>query len=182
MRCFVILALVLAGCASPAKTFKRPLDLYSPPAEYVYSYDALYAELFWRCTEHERGGVRVDGYAVTSLRNNMAIPNFWIRLFARDAKGNTLAQGFAFGDDQSPSNLDPVPFAVSVPAADGTVRYDLYYNFEIADGDGDGGGTSQVIPRVQKVRMVPAAGLIYFGTIEDVCGARWQRKLTPPGS
>ena len=180
MRHFVTLALLLAGCASPAKTFKRPLDLYNPQADYVYSYDALYAELFWRCADHERGGVHVDGYAVTSLRNNMAIVNFQVRLFARDAKGNILAQGWAYGDDQSPSNLDPVPFAIAVPAADGTVRYDLYYNFEVAGEDG--GDLTQVVPRVQKVRMVPAAGFLYFGTVEDVCGVPWQREVVPPAS
>ncbi len=78
---FLILALVLAGCASPPSTFRQPVDIYNPPAEYAYYYDALYADLFWRCVTPEQGGLRVEGYAVTSLRNNMAILNFEVRLF-----------------------------------------------------------------------------------------------------
>jgi hypothetical protein len=90
MHRFLIFALVLAGCASPPSTFTRPIDLYNPPAEYTYYYDALYADLFWRCVTPERGGVNIEGYAVTSLRSNMAIFNFEVRLTARDAKGNPL--------------------------------------------------------------------------------------------
>jgi hypothetical protein len=138
MHRFLIFALVLAGCASPPSTFTRPIDLYNPPAEYTYYYDALYADLFWRCVTPERGGVNIEGYAVTSLRSNMAIFNFEVRLTARDAKGNVLAQRWTYGDRLSPSNLDPVPFAIAVPAADGVSRYDLYYYF-MSDGNGNGG-------------------------------------------
>ena len=178
---FLIVALVLAGCASPASTFRQPVDLYNPPAEYAYYYDALYADLFWRCVTPERGGLRIEGYAVTSLRNSMAILNFEVRLFARAAKGEVLAEGWSYGDRLSPSNLDPVPFAIAVPAADDVSRYDLYYNFEVADGNGNG-GTARGTDRVQRVRMELAAGLTWFGTIEDVCGVRWQRKVLPPGA
>ncbi len=181
MRCLLIVALVLAGCASPASTFRQPADVYNPPADYAYYYDALYADLFWRCVDGERGGVHVDGYAVTSLRSNMAILNFQVRLFARDAKGEKLGEGWTYGDRLSPSNLDPVPFTIAVPAAEEVARYDIYYNFEVPDGNGNG-TTSQITPRVRKARIKLAAGLTYFGTIEDVCGARWQRKVTPPES
>ncbi len=181
MHRFLILALVLAGCASPPSTFRQPVDIYNPPAEYAYYYDALYADLFWRCVTPERGGVRVEGYAVTSLRNNMAILNFQVRLFARAAKGEVLAEGWSYGDRLNPSNLDPVPFTIAVPAADDVSRYDLYYNFEVPDGNGNG-GTARGTDRVQRVRMELAAGLTWFGTIEDVCGVGWQRKVVPPAS
>jgi hypothetical protein len=180
MHRFLILALVLAGCASPPSTFRQPVDIYNPPAEYAYSYDALYAELFWRCVTPEQGGLRVEGYAVTSLRNNMAILNFQVRLFARAAKGEVLAEGWSYGDRLNPSNLEPVPFAIAVPAADDVSRYDLYYFFVVPDGNG--GGSVQAPSRVQRVRITLAAGLTWFGTIEDVCSVRWQRKVLPPGA
>ena len=182
MHRFLIMALILAGCAPSSGTFKQPADVYNPPAEYAYAYDALYAELFYRCVTPERGGVRIEGYAITSLRNNMAILDFQVRLFALDAKGNVLTQRWTYGDRLSPTNLDPVPFAIAVPAADGVARYDLYYKFVVPDGNGNGNGTAQGIPHIQRVRMVPAAGLDFFGTIEDVCSVRWQRKVIPPGS
>ncbi len=180
MHRFLILALILAGCASPPSTFRQPVDIYNPPAEYAYSYDALYAELFWRCVTPEQGGLRIEGYAVTSLRNNMAILNLQVRLFARAAKGEVLAEGWSYGDRLSPSNLEPVPFAIAVPAAGDVARYDLYYSFVVPDGNG--GGSAQAPSRVQRVRITLAAGLDYFGTIEDVCSVRWQRKVLPPGA
>jgi len=177
---FLILALVLAGCASPPSTFRQPVDIYNPPPEYAYYYDALYADFFWRCVTPEQGGVRVEGYAVTSLRNNMAILNFEVRLFARAAKGEVLAERWTYGDRLNPSNLEPVPFAIAVPAAGDVSRYDLYYFFVVADGNG--GGSVQAPPHVERVRIKLAAGLDYFGTIEDVCSVRWQRKVLPPGA
>ena len=182
---YLILALALTGCALPPSTFTRPADLYNPPEEYAYYYDALYADFFWRCVTPERGGVRVEGYAVSSLRNNIAILDFEVRLFALDAKGNILGDRWTYGDRLSPSNLDPVPFAITVPAAADVVRYDLYYYFEVPEWHGNNGGDggAQGRPRIQRVRVVLASmGLDYFGTIEDVCGGRWQRKLLPPAS
>jgi len=181
MHRYAILALVLAGCAAPARTFQQPLDLYNPPAEFTHYYDALHADLFWRCEQDDLEGVRVDGYAVTSLRNNMAIVNFQVRLFARDAKGNILAERGAFGHRQSPSNLEPVPFVVSVPAAADVARHDLYYSFVLPDGNG-GNGTAEGSPGVRTARLRMTARPNFFGTVEDVCGARWQRKVTPPAS
>ncbi len=59
MHRFLILALILAGCASPPSTFRQPVDIYNPPAEYAYYYDALYADFFWRCvTPRARGATR----------------------------------------------------------------------------------------------------------------------------
>ena len=181
MYWYVILALVIAGCAAPARTFQRPLDLYNPPPAYTHYRDALHADLFWRCLDGERGEKHVEGYAVSSMRNNMAIVNFQVRLFARDAKGNTLAEQWAYGHRRSPSNLEPVPFAISIPAVDGVARYDLYYNFVLPDGNGNG-TASLGTPRIQSARFRLASRVTFFGTIEDVCGARWQRKVAPPAS
>jgi hypothetical protein len=161
----LILALVLAGCASPASTFKQPVDIYNPPAEYAYYYDALYAELFWRCvTPEDRTTVR--GYAVSSLRNAVGLVNFEVRLTARAAKGEKLAEGWTYGDRLNAANSEPVPFAVSVPATGEGVRYDLYYQFVVPGESGRGGHS----------------GMNYFGTIEDTCGPRYRRKQVPPGS
>ncbi len=179
---YLILALALGVTAcGPKSTFRQPVDIYNPPPEYAYYYDALYADFFWRCVTPEQGGLRVEGYAVTSLRNNIAILDFEVRLFALDAKGNILGDRWTYGDRLSPSNLDPVPFAITVPAADDVSRYDLYYYF-VSGGNGGNGGAAQAPPRVQRVRIKLAAGLTWFGTIEDVCGVRWQRKVLPPGA
>ncbi len=134
MHRFMILALVLAGCASPPSTFTRPADVYNPSAEYAYAYDALYAELFWHCvTPEDRTTVR--GYAVSSLRNAVGLVNFEVRLTARGAKGEKLAEGWTYGDRLNAADSEPVPFAVSVPAADDVSRYDLYYQF-VDPGEG----------------------------------------------
>ncbi len=162
---FLILALVLAGCASPPSTFRQPADVYKPSAEYAYAYDALYADFFWRCvTPEDRTSVR--GYAVSSLRNAVGLVNFEVHLTARAAKGEKLAEGWTYGDRLNAANSEPVPFAVSVPAAGEGVRYDLYYQFVVPGESGRGGHS----------------GMNYFGTIEDVCGPRYQRKQVPPGS
>ncbi len=162
---YLILALVIAGCASPPSTFTRPVDIYNPPAEYANYYDALYADFFWHCvTPEDRTSVR--GYAVSSLRNAVGLVNFEVRLTARAAKGEKLAEGWTYGDRLNAANSEPVPFAVSVPAAGEGVRYDLYYQFVVPGESGRGGHS----------------GLNYFGTIEDACGPRYRRKQVPPGS
>jgi hypothetical protein len=162
---YLILALVIAGCASPPSTFTRPADVYKPGAEYAYAYDALYAELFWRCvTPEDRTTVR--GYAVSSLRNAVGLVNFEVRLTARAAKGEKLAEGWSYGDRLNAAQSEPVPFAVSVPATGEGVRYDLYYQFVVPGESGRGGHS----------------GMNDFGTIEDACGPRYRRKQVPPGS
>ncbi len=166
MHRLMILALVIAGCASPPSTFRQPVDIYNPPAEYAYYYDALYADFFWHCVTPEDRTVRVGGYAVSSLRNAVGLVNFEVRLTARGAKGEKLAEGWTYGDRLNAAQSEPVPFAVSVPAADDMSRYDLYYQF-VVPGEGGRGGHS---------------GMNYFGTIEDACGPRYRRKQVPPGS
>ncbi len=166
MHRLMILALVIAGCASPPSTFTRPADVYKPPAQYAYAYDALYAELFWHCVTPEDRTVRVGGYAVSSLRNAVGLVNFEVRLTARGAKGEKLAEGWTYGDRLNAAQSEPVPFAVSVPAAGEGVRYDLYYQFVVPGESGRGGHS----------------GMNYFGTIEDACNTRWQRRVVPPGA
>jgi hypothetical protein len=166
MHRLMILALVIAGCASPPSTFTRPADVYNPSAEYTYYDDALYAEFFWHCVTPEDRTIRVGGYAVSSLRNMVGLVNFEVRLTARGAKGEKLAEGWTYGDRLNAAQSEPVPFAVSVPAAGAGVRYALYYQFVVPGESGRGGHS----------------GLNYFGTIEDVCSPRYRRKQVPPGS
>ena len=159
---YLILALVLAGCAASASTFKRPADLYNPnPVSYPFHYSDPYVELFWRCQTPEAGGVSVEGYAASSTNANVPLMNFNVTLSAVDAEGRKLTRRFAWGTNPQPSRVNPVPFEVSVAAVAGAVRYDLYYDFQYRDGR-----TTQN----------------QFATIEDVCGGRWRGKEVPPGS
>lgn len=172
---YVILALALTGCALPPSTFTRPADLYHP-GDYHLSYDALYANLFWRCVTPGGGGLRVEGYAVTSMRSSMAILDFEVRLSARDAKGDMLAERWTYGDRINASNIEPIPFAISLPKAGEGARYDLFYQFVVPDGAGQARGGH----RGQRVRLVGAgAGFDFFGTIHDVCGGQWRKKAAP---
>ena len=174
------IALALTGCAVPSSTFTQPGDLYNPPAEYPLYYDALWADLFWRCITPEGGGVRVEGYAVTSTRSNMGVSMFEVRLLARDAKGKIVADRWTYGDRLEASNVEPVPFAIAVPAAGDAVGHDLRYRFQVPEnGNGNGGGTGH---RRQEPRVVLVDGLEIFGTIEDVCDAQYRRKDIPPQS
>jgi hypothetical protein len=131
--------------------------------EYPSYYDALSADLFWRCMTPEVGGVMVVGYAVASTRENLPIHNFAVTLYARDAKGNELARRWTRGDRVSASQIQPVPFTISVPAAEGVAGHDLFYALQVPVGG-----------RRRSERR--------SGRVEDVCGDRWQRKATPPGS
>lgn len=152
----LILPLILIGCASSPSTFNRPADLHNPnPGEFPSHYDALSADLFWRCKTPDVGGRSVEGYAVASTRENLPIRNFSVTLFARDAKGSTVTRRATWGDRLSPSQFQPVPFTITVPAAEGVARYDLFYSFHVLDG------------REQVSRI---------GTVEDACGERWRRK------
>ncbi len=177
---YLILALVLTGCAVPASTFTRPADLYHP-GEYPMTHDALYADLFWRCATPEGGGVRVDGYAVSSTRTGTALFGFEVRLVARDAKGNRLADRWVYGNPMDVDNITPTAFTLSVPATGEGVRYDLDYRFAVPEGNGDG---QTRIDRGRRVRLAAqgAGAMEIFWTIEDVCGDRYRRKAPPPGS
>jgi hypothetical protein len=159
---YLILALALTGCASSPSTFTRPADVYNP-VEYPSYYDALSADLFWRCKTPDVGGGTIEGYAVSSTRENLPISNFEVALFARDAKGKTVAKRWTYGDRLSASQFQPVPFQISVAAVEGVARYDLYYAFQIPG---------------ERRRWSERR----FGTIEDVCSDRWRRKAEPPAS
>jgi hypothetical protein len=159
---YLIVALVLTGCASSGSTFTRPADVFNP-VDYTHRYDGLFAVLFWRCVGPEETGVNVEGYAVASRRTGVGLNNFQVRLTARDSKGSALAVRSVWGARLNARQFEPVPFQISVPAAGEGGRYDIYYSFRVREPG----------ERRDQVR---------FGTIEDVCGDRWQRKATPPGS
>ncbi|MEE9521932.1 MAG: hypothetical protein V3W05_03915 [candidate division NC10 bacterium] len=175
---YLILALALTGCAVSSGTFTRPTDLYNPPPEYPFYYDALYADLFWRCVTPEGGGVRVEGYGVSSTRTGTALYGFEVTLVARDAKGTILADPWIYGDPRDADNVTPTAFAISVPATGEGVGYDLRYRFQTPGGNGNGRAS-----RGRGVRLVQDTGAQeIFGTIEDVCSDKYRRKVTPPGS
>ncbi len=155
----VALAFTLTAC-DPKSTFKRPANVQNP-VEYNYYYNALYADVFYRCTTPEAGGLGVDGYAISSASSGSAIENFQVRLFAKDAKGNTVADRWTYGDRLVADLQTPVPFRISVPTAGEGIRYDLYYSFVVDD-------------EREKLQQ--------FGTVKDVCGGRYRRKEVPPGS
>lgn len=160
---YLILALLLTMTACGAKsTFQRPANVYNPnTAEYPFHYGSPYIDMFWRCQTPKVGGVSTDGYAATSMNQNLPPQNFSVTLKAYSAKGQKLTEHFAYADDSAPDQFEPVPFEVSLQAVAGVARYDLYYSFVVVD------------PR-QRIQQ--------FGTVEDVCGARWLREATPPGS
>ena len=156
----VVLTLVLTACGSPT-THTRP-GIYGPiPAPYPSHYSSPYIDMFWRCETPAGGGVRIDGYVATSLNQDLPPQSFQVTLSARDAKGKKLTEGFAYADNLSPDQFTPVPFEISLPGVTGAVAYELYYSFHVID------------ERKQ---------LQQFGTVKDVCGARWLRGSPPPGS
>lgn len=155
------LALVVTACG-PRSTFKRPEDVYGPSsATYPSHYSSPYIDMFWRCQTPTAGAVSIDGYVATSLNQDLPPQNFSVTLKALNAKGQKLTERFAYGDNLAPDQFEPVPFEVSLQAIEGVVRYDLYYSFVVVD-------------ERQRVQQ--------FGTVEDVCGARWLREAAPPGS
>lgn len=155
------LILFTAACGSPS-TFKRPADIYSPtPTPYPSHYSSPYVDMFWRCQTPAAGGVSIDGYVATSLKQDLPPQNFQVTLSGRDATGQKLNERFAYGDNLIPDQFTPVPFEISLAGKAGAVRYDLYYSFYVID---------------ERERLQQ------FGTVEDVCGARWLRKAAPPGS
>ncbi len=168
----LILVLILAGCALPPSSFTQPADIYHP-VEYPLYFDAVQADLFWRCTTPEGGGVRIEGYALSSLRSNTPIYDFQVRLFARDAQGRILADRWTYGDRAMASRYEPIPFAISVPATGEGVHHELFYWFQYPGGGGNGGRGAQRGPGI-----VPAqAGLLPVSwTIQDVCDDRWRQK------
>jgi|GEM_PF-2480998 len=169
-RC-VILILILTGCALPPSPFTPPADIYHP-VEYPFYFDAVQADLFWRCTTPEGGGVRIEGYALSSLRSSMPIYDFQVRLFARDAQGKILADRWTYGDLSSAKRYEPIPFAISVPATGEGVHYDLFYWFQYPGG-GNGGRGAQHGPGIVLAR----AGLQPVSwTIQDVCDDKWRQR------
>jgi len=164
----VILVLILAGCALSPSPFTQPADIYHP-LEYPFYFDALQADLFWRCTTPEGGGVRIEGYALSSLRTSTPIYNFQVRLIARDAQGGILADRWTYGDLISASRYEPIPFAISVPATGEGVHYDLFYWFQYPSGNG-GRGSERPEIVLARATLLPVSW-----TIEDVCDDRWRK-------
>jgi hypothetical protein len=149
----LILALVLIGWALPSSTFGQASGVYSP-ANYPFYYNALYADLFWRCKTPDVEGLGIEGYGVSS--RGEAIGELEVRLIARDAKGKKLADRSAYGKSLHTTQFKPVPFKIAVPAGGETVRYDLNYSFEVPSEE--------------------RSSRYQFGAVEDACGARWRRQ------
>jgi hypothetical protein len=150
---YLILALAVATWTWCPSAFAQASDVYNP-ANYPFHYDALYAELFWRCKTPDAGGVRVEGYAMSSRGD--AISKFEVRLIARDAKGKKLADRSAYGKLLHATQYKPVPFEISVPAGGEKVRHELSYSFEVPSEE--------------------RSSRDQFGAVEDACGGRWRQQ------
>lgn len=149
----LILALILTTWSVTPSTFAHAADVYDP-ANYPFYYDALYADLFWRCKTPDVGGVGIEGYAMAS--RGASVSNFEVRLIARDAQGKKLADRSAYGESIHTYQFKPVPFQIAVPAGGEKIRHDLLYSFEVPTETRDNAHQ--------------------FGSIENACGEKWRRQ------
>ncbi|MFQ5961803.1 MAG: hypothetical protein ACE5MG_10425 [Candidatus Methylomirabilales bacterium] len=153
MKRTLILALVLTTWSLTPSAFAQAADVYDP-ANYPFYYNALYADLFWRCKTPDVGGVGIEGYAMAS--RGETIRQFEVRLIARDAKGKKLADRSAYGESIHTRQFKPVPFQIAVPPGGEKIRHDLLYSFEVPNEAPD----SQH----------------QFRSVENACGEKWRRK------
>ena len=132
----LVLGLVLSACAADG-TF-RPLASTStpyPPSGYKHTVQSSHVVLYWNCTQPEAGVLRLDGVAFNPW---MSAPVQYLEFEVEgvDAVAGSVSEGKAAAQDIQIRTNRSSPFQIDLRTTGKEVRYDLYYQYRMNEGEG----------------------------------------------
>lgn len=132
----LVLGLVLSACAADG-TF-RPLASTStpyPPSGYKHTVQSSHVVLYWNCTQPEAGVLRLDGVAFNPW---MGAPVQYLEFEVEgvDAVAGSVSEGKAAARDIQIHTNQSTPFRIDLRTTGKEVRYDLYYQYRMNEGEG----------------------------------------------
>ncbi|MCX5733704.1 MAG: hypothetical protein NTW68_05200 [candidate division NC10 bacterium] len=131
-----VLGLALSACAADG-TFK-PLTSTStpyPPSGYMHTVQTSHVVLYWNCAQPEAGVLRLEGAAYNPW---MSAPVQYLEfeLEGVDAMAGSVSEGKAAARDIQIHTNRSSPFQIDLRTTGKEVRYDLYYQYRMNDGQG----------------------------------------------
>jgi hypothetical protein len=138
IRVAVLLALGLALSACAADGTYKPLANTStpyPPSGYTHTVQSSHVVLYWNCTQPEAGVLRLDGVAFNPW---MSAPVQYLELEMEgvDAAAGSVSEGKAAARDIQIDTNRSSPFQIDLRTTGKEVRYDLYYQYRMNEGEG----------------------------------------------
>jgi hypothetical protein len=132
----LVLGLALSACAADG-TFK-PLPSTStpyPPSGYKHTVQSSHVVLYWNCARPEAGVLRLEGVAFNPW---MSAPVQYLEfeLEGVDAGAGAVSEGKAAARDIQIHTNQSAPFQIDLRTTDREVRFDLYYQYRMNEGDG----------------------------------------------
>ena len=132
----LVLGLALSACAADG-TF-TPLASTStpyPPSGYTHTVQSSHVVLYWNCARPEAGVLRLEGVAFNPW---MSAPVQYLEfeLEGVDAVAGSVSEGKAAARNIQIRTNQSSPFQIDLQTTGKEVRYDLYYQYRMNEGDG----------------------------------------------
>ena len=132
----LVLGLALPACATDG-TFKPLADTSTPypPSGYTHTVESSHVVLYWNCARPEAGVLRLEGVAFNPW---MSAPVQYLEfeLEGVDAVAGSVSEGKAAARNIQIRTNQSSPFQIDLQTTGKEVRYDLYYQYRMNEGEG----------------------------------------------
>ena len=132
----LVLGLALSACAADG-TFKPLADTSTPypPSGYTHTVQSSHVVLYWNCARPETASLRLEGLAFNPWMGG-AIRYLELEVEGVDAGAGSVSEGKAAARDIQIHTQQSSPFQIDLRTTGKEVRFDLYYQYRMDEGDG----------------------------------------------
>ena len=132
----LVLGLALSACAADGM-FKLQTSTSTPypPSGYTHTVQSSHVVLYWNCARPEAGVLRLEGVAFNPW---MSAPVQYLEfeLEGVDAVAGSVSEGKAAARNIQIRTNQSSPFQIDLQTTGKEVRYDLYYQYRMNEGEG----------------------------------------------
>ncbi len=131
--------LVLAACAPDGTLLQLPPPFAAyPPTGFKHTVQSSHVALYWNCTQPETASLRLEGLAFNPWMGG-AIRYLELEVEGVDAAAGSVSEGKAAARGIQIQTSQSSPFQIDLRTTGKEVRFDLYYQYQIDEGDGSNG-------------------------------------------
>jgi hypothetical protein len=132
----LLLGAALSACAADGTFLQLPPPFAAyPPTGFKHTVQSSHVVLYWNCTQPEAGVLRLDGVAFNPW---MSAPVQYLEFEMEgvDAVAGSVSEGKAAAQDIQIRTNRSSPFQIDLRTTGKEVRYDLYYQYRMNEGEG----------------------------------------------
>jgi hypothetical protein len=132
----LLLGAALSACAADGTLLQLPPPFAAyPPTGFKHTVQSSHVVLYWNCAQPETGVLRLEGAAFNPW---MGAPVQYLEfeLEGVDAVAGSVSESKAAARDTQIRTNQSSPFQIDLRTTGKEVRYDLYYQYRMNEGEG----------------------------------------------